>query len=318
MSQKATIAKILKMDTTFQYKWEGTYIFDPAAHEEDPSEGIYSYTLLTDNITRDILRTLYGNRTYCDFDDDSEDVSDLLANFKQNWRIWISSRDEEIAPLMYALSVKYNPVENYHASEIKLGTIKDNISQTLEFTNRKDITTDDSYVEHSFLQYKETEKYDETSTKNYGTGDSAYKETTTFGEATHTDKTSADDATDFVNASQGIDAQRSDNKKYEGSITDTRTTGTNGNTKEISGSWKDANGIPEGGSGHVFEKTGLETTRNGGTKEDNYTLERFGNIGVTTTQQMLESSYDLAKRSIVYIMLREFVELYTYISCEVE
>lgn len=316
--QKTTIAKILKMDTTFQYKWEGTYIYDEAAHEEDPSTGIYSYTLLTDNMTRDILRTLYGGRTYCDFDEDSEDVSDLLDSFKQNWRIWISSRDEEIAPLMYALSVKYNPVENYHASEIKLGTINDNTSQTLEFTNRKDITTDDSYIEHSFSQYKETEKYDESNTKSYGTGNDAYTESTSYGEAVHIDKTSADDATDFVNSKKGIDEIHTDDKTFSGTITDSRTTGVNGNTKEISGSWKDANGIPEGGSGHVFEKTGVETTRNGGTKQDNYTLERYGNIGVTTTQQMLESSYELAKRSIVYIMLREFVELYTYISSEVD
>lgn len=316
--QKTTIGKILKMDTTFQYKWEGTYIFDPAAYDEDPSEGIYSYTVLTDSMTRDILRTLYGTRTYCDFDDDSEDVSDLLDNFKQNWRIWITSRDEEIAPLMYALSLKYNPIENYHSSEIKLGTINDNTSQTLEFTNRKDITKDDSFVEHSFQQYKETEKLDETNTKSYGTGQNAYKESMSYGEATHTDKVSADDATDFVNSAQGIDATRTDDKTFSGAITDTRSTGTNGNTKEISGSWKDANGIPEGGSGHVFEKTGVETTRNGGTKQDNYTLERFGNIGTTTTQQMVESSYELAKRSVVYLMLKEFVELYTYISSEVD
>lgn len=316
--QKTTIAKILNMDTHFEYKWEGSYIFDPAAHDEDPSEGIYTYIVLTDSITRNILRTLYGSRIFCDFDDESEDVSDLLDNFKQTWRIWISSRDEEIAPLMYALSLKYNPVENYHASEIKLGTIKDGTSQTLEFTNRKDITTDDSFTEHTFANYKETEKYDETNTKSYGTGTDAYKETTSYGEAVHTDKVSADDSTDFSNSAQGIDAQRSDNKTFSGTITDSKYTGLNGNTKEISGSWKDANGVPEGGSGHVFEKTGVETTRNGGTKEDNYTLERYGNIGVTTTQQMLESSFELAKRSVVYMMLKEFVELYTYISSEVD
>lgn len=318
MSQKTTIAKILKMDTAFQYKWEGTYIFDPEAYEEDPTEGIYSYTLLTDDISRDILRTLYGGRIYCDYDDDSEDVSDLLDNFQNNWDVWISSRDGEIAPLMYALSLKYNPIENYRSTETKLGTINDNTSQTLEFTNRKDITKDDSYTEHSFTNYKETEKYDESNTKSYGTGQNAYKESMTYGEATHTDKVSADDDTAFTNSAQGIDATRTDDKTFSGSITDTRTTGQNGNTKEISGSWKDANGIPEGGSGRVTEKTGVETTRNGGTKYDNYTLERYGNIGVTTTQQMLDSSYELAKRSIVYIMLREFVELYTYISCEVD
>lgn len=316
--QKATIGKILKMDMLFEYKWDGDYIFDEAAHKEDPTTGVYHYILLTDSITRDTLRTLYASRTYCDFDEDSEDASDLLDNFKQNWRCWIASRDQEVGPLMYALGQRYNPIENYHASEIKLGTITDETTQTLEFEDRKDITTDDSYTEHVFESYKETEKVDETNTRSYGSGNDAYKETTTVGELTHTDKVSADDAADFVNSSQGIDAQHTDTKKIENSIEDTRQTGTNGNTKEISGSWKDAHGIPDGGSGNVLEKTGSEITTNGGEKRDNYTLERFGNIGVTTTQQMLESSYELAKKSVVYIMLREFVETYTYISEEVD
>lgn len=316
--QKATIGKILKLDTRFEYKWDGTYIYDEEAHDLDPNDGVISYILFSDAQVRDILRNLYSGRIYCDYDDDSEDVDDLLENYKQTWRTWIASRDNQIGPLMYALQLRYNPIENYHGSEIKLGTIKDNGSETLEFTDRKDVTTDDTYTEHTFTNYKETEKVDETSTKAYGTGDSAYKETTITGEQTHTDKTSADDATDFVNAAQGIDAQHTDSKKIENSITDTRQTGTNGNTKEISGSWKDAHGIPEGGAGHVLEKMGVETTRNGNTREDNYTLEKFGNLGVTTSQQMIESSFDLAKKSIVYIMLREFVELYTYISAEVD
>ena len=316
--QKATIGKILKLDTRFEYKWDGTYIYDEAAHDLDPSDGVISYILFTDSEVRDILRNLYSSRIYCDYDDDSEDVDDLLENYKQAWRCWISSRDNQIGPLMYALQLRYNPIENYHGSEIKLGTIKDNGSQTLEFTDRKDVTTDDTYTEHTFSNYKETEKVDETNTKAYGSGNNAYKETTIVGEQTHTDKTSADDDSNFTNAAQGIDAQHTDSKTIENSITDTRQTGTNGNTKEISGSWKDANGIPEGGNGHVLEKQGVETTRNGNTREDNYTLEKFGNLGVTTSQQMIESSFDLAKKSIVYIMLREFVELYTYISSEVD
>lgn len=316
--QKATIGKILKMDTHYEYKWEGTYIYDAAAHDLDPNDGVISYILFTDAQVRDILRNLYSGRIYCDYDDESEDASDLLENYKQTWRCWISSRDAQIGPLMYALQLEYNPIENYHGSEIKLGTIKDNSYQELQFTDRKDVTTDDTFVEHSFSNYKETEKVDETNTKAYGNGANAYKETMIVGEQTHTDKTSADDDVNFTNAAQGIDAQHTDSKTIENSITDTRKTGTNGNTKEVSGSWRDAHGIPENGYGHVLEKQGKEKTQNGGTKEDNYTLEKYGNLGVTTSQQMIESSFDLAKKSVIYIMLREFVELYTYISAEVD
>ena len=315
---RASLNKLLRQDTAYEYKWEGTYIYNPEAYDEDPTTGIMSYTVFTDSMFRDIIRNLYGERVYNDYDESSLGISDVLVNFKQAVRIWISSRDEEIAPLMYALALKYNPIENYRSSEIKLGTIKDNTSQTLEFTDRKDIETDDSYTEHTYSDYKETEKIDETTTTGYGSGNTAYKETYVNAEQTRTSKISADDATDFVNSSQDIDAQHTDSKTIENAITNSRATGQTGNTKEISGSWKDAHGIPEDGQGHVLQKTGVETTRNGGQVEDNYTIEKYGNIGVTTTQQMLESSYELAKKSIVYMMLREFVELYTYISEEVD
>lgn len=315
---RASLSRLLKADTLFEYKWDGDYIFDPEAYDEDPTTGVYHYILLTDSTVRNILSVKYGERLFNDYDSDTVNIDELLANYKQTWRCWISSRDAQIGPLMYALALKYNPIENYHSSEIKLGTVKDTTSQTLEFTDRKDIETDDSFTEHTYSDYKETEKIDETTTTGYGSGTAAYKETYGYAEQTRTSKISADDASDFVNSSQDIDAMHTDSKTIENDITNSRATGTNGNTKEISGSWKDSHGIPEGGEGRVLQKVGVETTRNGGQVEDNYTIEKYGNIGVTTTQQMLESSLELAKKSIVYMMLQEFVEMYTYISEEVD
>ena len=315
---RASLNKLLKADTLFEYKWDGYYIYDPDAYAQDPATGVYHYILFTDSIVRNILSVKYGERVFNDYDSDTDTLNELLVNFKQTWRIWISSRDEQIGPLMYALSLKYNPIENYRSSEIQLGTVKDTTSQTLEFTDRKDIETDDSYTEHTYSDYKETEKIDETTTTGYGFGTAAYKETYGYAEQTRTSKISADDASDFANSSQDIDAMHTDSKTIENDITNSRATGTNGNTKEISGSWKDSHGIPEGGEGRVLQKVGVETTRNGGQVEDNYTIEKYGNIGVITTQQMLESSLELAKKSVVYMMLQEFIELYTYISEEVD
>lgn len=314
----ASLNKLLKWDKVYTYEWEGDYIFDPEAHAEDPTQGIYHYSLFNDDQVRNILMVKYGERIFNDYDSDSEDIDDLLANFKETWRVWIASREQEIAPLMYALSLKYNPIENYRSTETRQGLVKDGTTDTLEFTNRKDIETDDSFTEHTFTDYKETEKIDESTTTGYGSGDAAYKESFSYGEQTRTGKISADDATDFVNHTQDVDALHTDSKKIENDIVASRATGQNGNTKEISGSWKDAHGVPAGGQGRVLEKIGVETSRKGGQIEDSYTLERFGNIGVTTTQQMLSSSYDLAARSVVYLMLKEFVELYTYISEEVD
>ena len=66
------------------------------------------------------------------------------------------------------------------------------------------------------------------------------------------------------------------------------------------------------------EKQGGETTAHSGTDLDGYTMDRYGNIGVTTSQQMLASDIDLLKYDIVMIAIKEFISQYTYISCEVD
>ena len=72
------------------------------------------------------------------------------------------------------------------------------------------------------INYKETEKIDETTTTGYGSGNTAYKETYVNAEQTRTNKISADDATDFVNSSQDIDAQHTDSKTIENDISNSR------------------------------------------------------------------------------------------------
>ena len=90
---------------------------------------------------------------------------------------------------------------------------------------------------------------------------------------------------------------------------------TDGIVKETSGSYRDTKGFT---NGLVNEKQGGETTAHSGTDLDGYTLERYGNIGVPTSQQMLASDIDLLKYDIVMIAIKEFISQYTYISCEVD
>lgn len=47
--------------------------------------------------------------------------------------------------------------------------------------------------------------------------------------------------------------------------------------------------------------------------EDGYELHAYGNIGVTTSQQMLESDLDLLKHDIALTALCEFIDRYTYV-----
>ena len=90
---------------------------------------------------------------------------------------------------------------------------------------------------------------------------------------------------------------------------------TDGIVRETSGSYRDTHGYTDG---LIREQSGTETRANSGTDLDGYTLERYGNIGVTTSQQMLASDLDLLKYDIAMTAIKEFIQQYTYILCEVD
>ena len=66
--------------------------------------------------------------------------------------------------------------------------------------------------------------------------------------------------------------------------------------------------------------TGTQNDVDGGedSETENHTLTRHGNIGVTTSQQMLASDLDLLRYDITMTAIREFISGYTYLSCEVD
>ena len=387
---QASVAKILKT-TENDFTFSGTYT--------DLDGAVHNYTLYNNVTFRQILQQLFGQRTYNDWDDET-DLAALTADFISSYRVWMATRKDMFMARLYALDQKFNPLENYRSHEERSGSFTHGETVGLSFTNRKDITkddsyverthtdfketttddsyversfddykettTDDSYVEHSNDQYKETTKDDSSVTKSY----TNYLETETPGTITKTHKISADDASTFVNSSEDTESQTASTKGIAGSVTDQHGYTTNGITKEITGSTKDQNGFTDGriveqsgtykdqhgqtenglvketsgsykdqhgytdgiiretsGSyrdtkgftnGLVNEKLGAETTTHSGTDLDGYTLERFGNIGVTTSQQMLASDIDLLKYDIVMIAIKEFISAYTYISCEVD
>lgn len=404
---QASVAKILK-STENDFTFSGTYTdLDGATH---------NYILYNNVTFRQILQQLFGQRTYNDWEEETE-LSELVSDFNSSYSVWMNTRKAMFMARLYALDQKFNPLENYRSHEERSGSFTHGETVGLSYTNRKDITkddsyverthtdfketttddsyverthtdfketttddsyversfddykettTDDSYVEHSNDQYKETTKDDSSVTKSY----SNYLETETPGTITRTHKVSADDASTFVNSSEDTESQTASTKGIAGSVTDQHGYTTNGITKEITGSTKDQNGYTDGriveqsgtykdqhgqtenglvketsgsykdqhgytdgiiretsGSyrdtkgftnGLVNEKLGQETTTHSGTDLDGYTLERYGNIGVTTSQQMLASDIDLLRYDIVMIAIKEFISQYTYISCEVD
>ena len=368
----ASVAKILK-NTENDFTFSGTYT--------DLEGAVHNYTLYNNVTFRQILLQLFGQRKYNDWEEET-DLSDLVADFNSSYSVWMNTRKAMYMARLFALDQKYYPLEDYRAHAERSGSFTHGESIGLSYTNRKDITkddsyverthtnyketttddsyversfddykettTDDSYVEHSNDQYKETTKDDSSVTKSY----TNYLETETPGTITKTHTVSADDASTFVNSSQDTESQTASTKGIAGSITDQHGYTTNGITKEITGSTKDQYGYTDGhiveqsgtykdqhgqtenglvketsGSyrdtkgftnGLVNEKLGTETTTHSGTDQDSYTMDIYGNMGNTSSSQLLAGDLDLLRYDIVITAIKEFIAQYTYISCEVD
>lgn len=334
---KKTIKEILKIDTLTDFGFPVSYT--------DEEGTVHSYTVFNNENFRQLVRQRFGQRVYNDYEDDSTE-EDLLDDFAATFASWKATRSDTYARRMYALSLHYDPLENYHSNEIREGSFTHGKQTELSFDGRKDIQKDDSFVEKSYTGYKETTKddsfvdhtfsnYKEKTTDDTYTEHSYtnYQETNNIGQRQQTHNISADDAASFVASDQTTDAAAIDTKGIAGSYKDQRG-GTNGIEKTTSGSYKDQNGFDQIGNersivgsikdqkgftnGLVGEKVGKEISKDTGTDLDGYSLERWGNIGVTTSQQMLASDLDFLKFDIVMDAIREFLGGYTYISAEVD
>lgn len=121
---------------------------------------------------------------------------------------------------------------------------------------------------------------------------------------------------DITHARTGADARKP-------SITVTADNGVYGfNSSEIpspsSKVVETTNGQETMEYGNVLKDTGTVLNEDSGEDTDvnNYTLKRYGNIGVTTSQQMLESEYELRKKNyfseIVFADLDKLLTLSIY------
>lgn len=370
---KDTISKILKMDLTKDYGFPVTY--------ETEDHDILSFNVFTSAQFRQIVKQMFGMRLYNDWEEDTE-LADLITDFQNSFEQWKAIRQDTYGRRMYALALKFNPLENYNGHEEKKGEFIHGENVELSFTNRKEKTTDDttiertytdfketttddstiertytdykettkddSYVEHINLNYKETTKDDSFIEHSWGNN---YTETYGHGQQTKTTNVSADDSAQFAPRSQEIDSAYDDTKEIEGTTKEQHGQTTNGLTKEITGSTKDQNGFTDGliretsgsykdehgytegliretsGSykdehgytdGLIREQLGKENTAHSGKDQDNYTIDKYGNLGVTTSQQMLASDLDLLRYDITMIAIKEFISQYTYMSSEVD
>ena len=248
----------------------------------------------------------YSTNKYVDSTDDENysNVTMAYRQFYQVWQIWAKDNKKNFGDLYNALYQKYNPINNYDKhSHI-----------TLENKGTETNTTDYAGGETNTLEKKGTEKEELTKSGSENTEfakgsemETEYKATFDQGDyplykVAQTDKTGTSpypddsrlaykDNTKVTYGESG--APRKDSKET--------SFGTGNNAR------KDIN------TQEYNDRTDT-TTKEFEDRVDETNEYTFGNIGVTTTQQMAMSSFDLAelahlKEYIVDDFVHRFLEL---------
>lgn len=170
--------------------------------------------------------------------------------------------------LIQSEKFEYNPIENYRMTEHTENTRTPDLEHKITY-NSTDTRTP-NLTDATESEYIPRVKY-KTETDN-----------------TDTEKVSAYDTNNFANNKQNI---------LDGENTVTPILGTNNKGDETSET------TTHTGS-DTNKKTGSDTTADTGTETFEQDLTRAGNIGVTTSQQMIQSERDIADFSTLTIFMR--------------
>ena len=221
-------------------------------------------------------------------------ASDFLSTLQRYWDI----RKSEYEKIKNAIIAEYNPINNYSMEEKHTGT---------ETTENKHTGTDVTTDTHTGNDTLEKTGNIENAKGTTQTNTAGIATTTTNGaaEIISVNQVSAYDSNDFTNH-------------------DKNTTTSGENTQEVKNSGKDT--IAYSGKDTTTNNLTDTTTYNNtltsninyGHNVDNTTtydtlLTRVGNIGVTTSQQMIEREYVLRlKHSLIELFLTEFIRNYCF------
>lgn len=266
-------------------------------------------TILIDGdfISTHILRKF----SYWSFDSDLLTASTEFSEFLNYYQTYARVRQEDFYRLWQAMRADYNPIENYNQIEVtKHGEIIASGTVTAETDGTN--SGSDSNVQSGNIEYQ-TPKVT-TSVQN-----PEIKTKTKNGKTVSTQERSTYDSTDFNDVEKLTNEQQTEDETtvpehtvttdvtHDGNdrttfnnVTNARTTGnTIHNESETTTEYNTVN------------KT-VDTANNFNTYSENK-LTRSGNIGVTTSQQMIESEIALRLRGIVEEYIDIIIESFCYL-----
>lgn len=220
--------------------------------------------------------------------------SDFIITLNRYWDI----RKAEYEKIENAIMAEYNPINNYSMEERHTGT------DTTESKNSGTDTTTDTHTGTDTLAKTGNVENAKGTTQTNKAGITATT-TNAAAEITSVNQVSAYDSNDFTN-----------HDKNTTSTPETTQTVANSGADTIAYSGKDTV------TNNLTDTTTYNTTQESSIKHghniDNTTtydtlLTRVGNIGVTTSQQMIESEYILRlKHSLIELFLTEFIRNYCF------
>lgn len=198
------------------------------------------------------------------------------------WREVYQANYLKYQKFIAAASAEYEPIENYNMIEIGQDIRTPNLTNQLTLNTTAAMT--DTRSTQVYSHAENTSQINQTRTNT----DSPNDYTTT---STH--KVSPYDNPNFVNAEEDVSVQT-------GSRTNTETYSGNPDTSTTSGNSSTTNS-----GGTSTKNTGTNTSTETGTEKTDHRLTRRGNIGVTTSQQMLEAELALAEKMNLFRIIEQ-------------
>lgn len=269
---------LLVNDTTNDYTVSGTHIVD---------EQTETVTLVTDQQFRDIMIAKYNifNMLSPGYPDPEThhyvslvtNKTEAIAYFKKLFDRWVADKIAGYIKLYEALRATYNPVNNYDKT----------IHSTMEYSGTETTTETPTGKETVELTKTGSEKSIETPT-----GEEKVEHS--IGQSTVTNSKTTYDSATFQDTDKQIDNARTntDTTKFEDRQTETELSFTNRkDTEERS-----------------FTGRKTETEKAFDDRVDTYNYREWGNIGVTTSQQMITSQFPLTELDkLQHYIVNDFV-----------
>lgn len=241
---------------------------------------------------------------------------DAQNSFNLLWSTFNENLRDNFTRIKDALGLTYEVLDNYNGViESTTTDTFDNVD-TLGFNNRADTTTLNNSDTLSFdnrndtrtLNTSTSESSDETNPKTTTTRINEHKTTSHYTSGYNSD--TAVFESEEVTSSEALDEHGNPLNDSEVIESGTMTTSDSGTiTDAKTGSETTAH------SGTITDaKTGTEQTSHTGTVTHEYEETKHGNLGVTTSQQMLTSEVELRlKYKLRPLIVKAFLDEYFYI-----